>query len=191
MDSSVIQNRWKKWVSYVVLIAMALAIGVIVAPRVFPLEESQQETVMPSSPLLGKRAPDFTLPTLDGTEVSLSQFLGQPVLINFWASWCLPCREEMPELVRVYESHKVEGFMILGVNLTYSDSLPDVQAFASEFKITFPVLLDKDGTVTQKLYPVLGLPTSVFINRDGIIAQVQIGKMTGQQIDQYVAEILK
>lgn len=81
--------------------------------------------------------------------------------------------------------------MILGVNLTYSDSLPDVQAFASEFKITFPVLLDKDGTVTQKLYPVPGLPTSVFIHRDGIRAWAQIGKMTGQQIDQYVAEILK
>ena len=94
MDSSVIQNRWKKWVGYVVLIAMALAIGVIVAPRVFPLEESQQETVMPSSPLLGKRAPDFTLPTLDGTEVSLSQFLGQPVLINSGQAGVCPARRK-------------------------------------------------------------------------------------------------
>lgn len=191
MDSSVIQNRWKKSVSYVVLIAMALAIGVIVAPRVFPLEESPQETVLPSSPLVGKPAPDFSLTTLDGAEVSLSQYRGQPVLINFWASWCLPCREEMPELVRVYESHKAEGLMVLGVNITYSDTLPEVQAFATEFNISFPVLLDEDGTVTQKLYPVLGLPTSIFIHRDGIIARVQVGKMTGQQIDEYVAEILK
>jgi peroxiredoxin len=191
MDSSVIQNRLQKWASYVVLIGMILAIGLIVAPRVFLLEESPQETVLPSSPLVGRQAIDFTLPTLDGTEISLSQFSGQPVLINFWASWCLPCREEMPELVRAYESHQAEGLMILGVNLTFSDSLPDVQAFATEFHMSFPVLLDEDGIVTQKLYPVLGLPTSVFIHRDGIIAQVQIGEMTGQQIDEYVAEILR
>ena len=191
MDSRVFRIRWQKWTSSVVLIAMVLAIGVIVALKVFPLEESPQQTVWPSSPFVGKQAPDFTLPRLDGTEVSLSQFYGQPVVINFWASWCLPCREEMPELVRAYESHKAEDLMILGLNLTYSDSLPDVQAFATEFNITFPVLLDEDGTVSQKLYPVLGLPTSVFINRDGIIARVQIGKMTGPQIDQYIAEILR
>ena len=81
--------------------------------------------------------------------------------------------------------------MILGLNLTYSDSLPDVQAFAKEFNITFPVLLDEDGAVVERLYQVLGLPTSIFINRDGTIERVQVGKMTGQQIDQYVEEILK
>lgn len=178
MDSSVIQNRVRKWFSSVVLIATTLAIGVILALNVFPLEEGSQEIVLPSSRLVGRQAPDFTLSTLDGTEVSLSQFSGQSVFINFWASWCLPCREEMPELVRSYETHKAQGLMILGVNLTYSDTLPDVQAFASEFNITFPVLLDQDGTVSQKLYPVIGLPTSVFIHRDGIIARVQVGKMT-------------
>ena len=81
--------------------------------------------------------------------------------------------------------------MILGLNLTYSDSLPDAQAFAKEFNITFPVLLDEDGAVVERLYQVLGLPTSIFINRDGTIERVQVGKMTGQQIDQYVEEILK
>jgi cytochrome c biogenesis protein CcmG, thiol:disulfide interchange protein DsbE len=191
MDSPVFRIRWQKSTSYVVLIAMALVIGVIVAPSVFTVRESPQQTVFLSSPLVGKPAPDFTLSTLDGTEISLSKYSGQPVLINFWASWCLPCREEMPELVRSYEAHKAEDLMILGVNLTYSDPFPDVQAFANEFNVTFPVLLDEDGTVSQKLYPVIGLPTSVFINRDGIIARVQVGKMTGQQIDQYIAEILR
>lgn len=191
MDSPVFRIRWQKWTSSVVLIATGLAIGVIVALKVFPLEENPQQTVLPSSPLVGRQATDFTLPTLDGLDVSLSQFRGQPVLINFWASWCLPCRDEMPELVRSYKAHRAEGLMILGVNLTYSDSLPDIQAFASEFNITFPILLDEDGMVTQKLYPILGLPTSIFINRDGSIARVQIGKMTGRQIDNYVAEILR
>ncbi len=81
--------------------------------------------------------------------------------------------------------------MILGLNLTYSDSLPDVQAFASEFNITFPILLDKDGAVAERSYQIIGLPTSIFINRDGTIERIQVGKMTGKQIDQYVGEILK
>ena len=191
MDSRVLRIRLQKWAIFVMLTATALAIGVIVALEVFPRERSSQQNVLASSPLIGKQAPDFTLPTLDGEEVSLSQFGGQPVLINFWASWCLPCQEEMPEFVRSYEAHKAEGLMILGLNLTYSDSLPDVESFASEFNITFPVLLDKDGAVAEKLYHIPGLPTSIFVNEDGTIERIQVGVMTSKQVDQYVEEILK
>ncbi len=81
--------------------------------------------------------------------------------------------------------------MILGLNLTYSDTLPDVQAFVNEFHLTFPVLLDKDGKVAERLYPLPGVPTSIFINRDGTIERVQVGLMSGKQIDKFVAEILK
>src|SRR5687768_4665301 len=114
MDSPVLRTWLQKWAVVVMLAATALAIGVIVTLEVFPLERSSQQNVLVSSPLIGKQAPDFTLMTLDGTEVSLSQFGGKPVLINFWASWCLPCREEMPELIRLYESREAEGFIILG-----------------------------------------------------------------------------
>jgi cytochrome c biogenesis protein CcmG, thiol:disulfide interchange protein DsbE len=175
----------------VILLAIALAVGVIVSKTVFPLEQTSQQSNAGSSRFVGKQAIDFTLLALDGTEASLSQFRGQPVLINFWASWCLPCREEMPELVRSYEIHKAEGLMVLGVNLTYSDSVPDVQAFADEFNITFPVLLDKDGMVAERLYQIPGVPTSFFINRDGTIERIQVGVMNGKQIRQYVAEILR
>ncbi len=185
MNSSVFRIRLRTL--YIMLIVTTLAIVVIIGLKVFP----QQENSLPSSPLVGKQAPDFTLPTLDGTEVSLSQFHGQPVLINFWATWCLPCREEMPELVRSYEAHKSEGLMILGLNLAYSDTLPDVKAFAREFHITFPVLLDKEGKVAERLYPLPGVPTSIFINRDGTIERVQVGLMSGEQIDKFVAEILR
>jgi peroxiredoxin len=139
----------------------------------------------------GAPAPDFTLKLLGGETVTLSQFRGQPVLINFWASWCPPCRLEMPDLVRAYEAHKAEGFVILGVNLTFQDSLPDIQAFVDEFGMTFPVLLDEDGKVTESLYRLRGLPLSVFINREGVIARVHIGALTASQIDEYVGEILK
>ena len=191
MSSLIFRIRLQKSTTYVILAAMALAVGVILTLLVFLWEQPSQPSTAVSAHFVGKLAPDFTLPTLGGTEVSLSQFVGQPLLINFWASWCLPCREEMPKLVQSYEAHKAEGFMLLGVNLTYSDSVPDAQAFASEFKITFPVLLDKEGVVAEKMYQIPGIPTSVFVRRDGTIERIQVGVMTGRQIKQYVAEILR
>ena len=185
MDSPVFRIRLRTL--YILLVASTAAVVVIIALRLFPLERNS----LPSSPLVGKKAHDFTLPALNGTEVSLSQFHGQPVLINFWATWCVPCREEMPELVRSYEAHKAEGFVVLGLNLTYSDTLPQVQAFVNEFHMTFPVLLDKDGQVAERLYPLPGVPTSIFINRDGTIERVQVGLMSAKQIDKFVAEILR
>lgn len=136
-------------------------------------------------------APDFTLKTLDGNQVSLSQFRGHPVLINFWASWCAPCRLEMPELVRAYEAHKGEGFIVLAVNVTYQDSLEDAQRFVAEFDMTFPVPLDETGEVADNLYQVRGLPTSLFVDRNGLITKIKLGSMIGEQVDEYVAEILE
>ena len=143
------------------------------------------------APVTGARAPDFTLKTLDGGEVTLSKLRGQPVLINFWASWCVPCRVETPDLVRTYEAHKTQGFVLLGVNLTSQDSLPEVKTFVKEFKITYPVPLDETGKVGNELYRLLGLPLSVFINRDGVITHIKVGAMTGAEIDSFVGEILK
>jgi len=139
---------------------------------------------------VGQPAPDFTLRTLDGSEATLSDYLGRPVLINFWASWCPPCRLEMPDLVRAYETHKAKGFVVLAVDLTFQDTLEDARAFVEEFNMTFPVLLDESGEVTQGLYQIMGLPMSVFVNRVGIVSRVQIGAMTSDQVDMFVGEIL-
>lgn len=190
-DSRVFQIRIQKWALYVMLAAILLAATVIVTLVTGARQAPAPQDLGGSSALVGQPAPDFTLVSLDNRKISLSQFRGRPVLINFWASWCIPCREEMPELVKVYESRKDEGFMILGVNLTSSDTLPEVQAFVKEFHISFPVLLDKDGTVAGRLYPLPGIPTSIFIDRDGNVARVQIGKMSRQQIDEFTADIMK
>ena len=138
----------------------------------------------------GDLAPDFTLPTLDKSAfVSLSQFNGQPVVINFWASWCLPCRTETPALERAYQANQAAGLVILGVNTTAQDILSDAQAFVEEFKVTYPIVLDEEDTVSQ-MYSVLGLPTSVFVNRQGRIQRIFIGGMTEDTIIQYIAEIV-
>ena len=142
------------------------------------------------APVAGAPAPDFSLKSLDGQTVSLSQFKGHPVLINFWASWCPPCRLEMPDLVRAYEAHRAEGFVLLGINVTTQDSLPDVKAFVKEFSMTFPVLLDEDATV-ETLYRLRGLPLSVFVDRQGVISRLNIGAMSAGQIGDYTGEILK
>jgi len=140
---------------------------------------------------VGQPAPDFTLKMLDGEQVSLSQFRGQPVLINFWASWCPPCRLEMPDLVRAYEAHKKDGFVILAIDLTFQDSLEGARRFADEFGMSFPVLLDETGEVTTDLYQLRGLPMSVFVDREGLVNRVYLGAMTGGQIDEFVGEILQ
>jgi peroxiredoxin len=176
----------------VIFVVAAFILGIGVAALVFPPDAK----IEPAEPIpvglqVGQLAPDFTLNTLDDGHVALSDLAGRPVLINFWASWCVPCRSEMPELVRAYETHKSEGFIVLGLNVTSMDSPPDVQEFVDEFSVAFPVLLDKDGEVSLRIYRIPGIPTSIFLHRDGSIARVQVGGMTGDQIDEFVAEILQ
>lgn len=138
----------------------------------------------------GTLAPNFTRPTLAGGPVTLADWRGQPVLINFWASWCVPCRQEMPDLVRLSVAHKVEGLVILAVNLTAQDTLPEINAFVKEMGLTFPVVLDTTGEVTTTAYRIPGLPSSVFIDRGGRITRIQLGAMTKQQMEEFVATIL-
>ncbi len=120
----------------------------------------------------GKPAPDFKLKTLDGKEVSLSDYRGKVVLINFWATWCPPCREEMPLFKRVYERYKNKGFEILAVST--DTSVDPVKKFVKEYRLDFPVLLDTDNI--SSLYGIQGLPTSFLIDREGKIVKVRLGK---------------
>ena len=164
--------RKKQWE---ILMLMSLVTGVLwtVASRVpsavgAPLSSSP-------SPREGFLAPDFTLDTIGGNQVTLSELRGQIVVVNFWATWCLPCREETPALEKSYEQYKESGVIILGVNLTNQDSMSDIESFVQEFRLTYPILLDRDGTVSNHLYQIRGLPTTFFVNRDGIIRTVVVG----------------
>lgn len=110
-------------------------------------------------------SPDFTLPNLGGEKVSLKDFRGKLLMLNFWASWCVPCRDEMPAMERLYQRYKDRGFVILGVNL--QDNKKSAVAFVKELKITFSIAFDPNGEVGL-LYGAWGLPATYLIDANGI-----------------------
>ena len=126
----------------------------------------------PELPREGFTAPGLTLQTLDGETITLSDLHGQAVLINFWASWCPPCRNEMPAIQQVYEEYRDEGFIVLAVNSQEQDA--GVAAFAEPLGLTFPILIDRDGSVFDD-YQVAALPTTFFVDRAGVIRGVTTG----------------
>ena len=131
-----------------------------------------------SPPLIRSQsiAPDFHLLAIDGSTVSLGDLRGQVVLLNFWATWCPPCKAEMPDLDALYREHKSQrNFVVLGVDA--EESQAEVGAFARSHDVTFPLLLDSDGKVTDGLYVIRSLPTSMIIDRRGRIRDVWAGPL--------------
>ncbi|MFN2214572.1 MAG: peroxiredoxin family protein [Anaerolineales bacterium] len=126
------------------------------------------------APQVGFAAPDFTLETYEGQTYALSEFRGKPVLVNFWASWCPPCRSEMPAMQRVYEDFEEEGFIVLAINSTNQDNIGEALSFGQDRQLSFPILLDRTGSVSS-LYEIRSLPASYFIDPEGIIQDVVIG----------------
>ncbi len=139
------------------------------------------------APIAGHPAPDFELKTLAGTTLRLSDYKGQPVLVNFWATWCGPCRAEFPDFQRAFTDNAAE-LIIIGVNHTAADQVELVDDFVAEMGATFPIVLDENGE-TIKLYRVLGLPTSVFIDRNGVVNEIFTGPINQAYIEAKLAEL--
>ena len=131
----------------------------------------------------GSQAPLFELERADGTMVRLEDYRGQVVLLNFWATWCAPCRIEMPLLQSTFESSKDQGLVILGIDFDEPGDL--VASFGDELGLTFPLLLDPGGKVQQQ-YKVRGYPTTVILDREGRIQSYHIGVLTESQLDGYM-----
>jgi peroxiredoxin len=127
------------------------------------------------APKEGEPAPDFILLDVNGNVVRLSDFKGKAVVLNFWATWCVPCRQEFPELINAYDRNKDKGLVIIGVNVRENAS--SVRKFADDFGARYPILVDTDGSVSSQ-YRIQGLPVTWFIDRDGVARAQIIGLLT-------------
>lgn len=127
-----------------------------------------------SSPHSGFAAPDFELETLSGDRLRLSDLRGKVVVVNLWATWCPPCRAEMPALQQLYEAHLEDGLVVVAVNATDQDSAAAARSFVAEHGLTFPVALDPQGEASRA-YALQAMPSTFVVDREGVIREVLIG----------------
>ncbi len=189
------------------ILGMALAL-LLFGSQIFTGRQGDQAAVLeqvPSSrgvnrediPLPGKGAPlnvgdsahNFSLMDLDGREVTLAEFEGQPVIINFWATWCPPCRLEMPEFQRAFEAHEEDGLVILAVNV--AESAEAVRSFFyDEMGYTYTPLLDEESRVAEA-YGAVGLPATFFVDAAGEVTAVHRGALTQAQLQSYLEDTIQ
>lgn len=172
-------------------ILLGLGVGVVLffgflkpdaIPNVSVLTQRSEPLPIPS---LDAPPPDFELISLSGESIQLADYRGKLVLLNFWATWCAPCRLEMPAFQNRFEEY--DGALAI-VAVNNAEAPADVQAFVDEFELTFDVLLDPEAKI-QRLYLVRGYPTSVIIDAEGIMRVQHIGLMSEGQLDGYLQEI--
>jgi peroxiredoxin len=137
-----------------------------------------------ASPKLGSPAPDFALRDADGQVVKLSDYRGKVVWVNFWATWCVPCRKELPDIQTLNDELSDKGLVVLTVN--YQEGASDAKDFFAQHDVTLPLLLDTSGSVYDE-YKLTGLPDSFFVDRDGILQAQQFGSFTPETMRERLA----
>ncbi len=155
--------------------------GIYPVASLFDIDNTQAQ------PDPGHPAPDFAIHLPDGSTAHLSDYRGRPVILNFWATWCPPCRLEMPDLVETYETHKDEGLVVIAIDDAEAHDL--VSAFVEEFGMTMPVVVDPQGDV-MRAYKTNSLPSSFFIDRDGVVRVRWLGLLTPDVLEQNLRSIL-
>jgi peroxiredoxin len=171
-------NRWH----LIFLVILIFGSGWLWVSRV-PLT-AQTYTSGPQ-PAIGYAAPDFTLSTLDGKTLSLSELRGTPVVLNFWATWCEPCQRELPALQATAERYADE-VQIIGVD--QGEPAEIVQTFVDQFGLSYPIAMDADFQVGDQ-YNLMGMPTTFFIDGDGVIRHLWVGEMNSITLAEGIAEI--
>lgn len=161
----------KPLVSLAAMVVLALAFGVVW------LQSSKYEPLT-----VGKPAPDFDLPDLDDNQIRLSDFRGKVVFLNFWATWCKPCREEMPSMEVLYKNFEGDGLVVLAVSIDRVTTKQDIPPFVKSLNLTFPVLIDSWGQ-TDKRYKLMGVPETYIIDRHGVLREKVIGPRDWTRLD--------
>lgn len=169
------------------VLAGMVVIGLLVWLAV--MVKTGTDFLAPDSPKTQELKPlDFTVKDLAGLPVSLSDLRGKTVLVNFWATWCTPCKEEMPLLQAYYDAHRDDNFILVGVNV--SDDVEDAEAFVIKYGYTFPVWSDPPGNVLIDLN-MNGLPTSLVVDADGNVVKRWIGPLAQEDLDSVITPLLK
>ena len=169
------------------LLSASLA-GCAAPPAAAPAAPTARAPGRPAPPRIGAQAYSFALNDLQGNPVLLSDFRGKSVMINFWATWCGPCRAEIPAMVELYDERRDQGFEILAVNV--AENPANVAGFVERFDMRFPVLLDRTGKVAVA-YRVRGMPTSIFVDEQGIIQATVVGALSKPAMRRYVDELMR
>ncbi len=155
------------------------------APSVAPADNTGTGSAAPAN---GAEALDFTLKTVDGQEVRLSDFRGQPVIVNFWATWCGPCQVEMPLLSKAVEDNKDKGLVVLAVN--QGEPVSVVKPWVEKKNFPFTVVLDLAGQIGQS-YRVRAYPTTYFVDANGVVKSWQVGSLTQLTLDRHLAKLFE
>lgn len=165
---------------FIALVAGLASLAIaVVSWKIFSTSPNWERTI--STPPIphagaGRPAPDFTLPLVSGGTVSLHNFKGKPVVLNFWASWCVPCREETPLLVRLHKTYGPRGIVFIGVNV--EDNEQAAREFLRQYRVDYPVARSVDDRVIDA-YAIPGIPTTVFIGANGVVADKFSGGFLG------------
>ena len=170
-------------------ILLGLGLVLIVASPYFLLKDFTPQTDFSTVPVKVKfPAPELTLTDTQGVIHSLADYQGHVVLVNLWATWCIPCKEEMPTLQAFYNKHKEEGFVIIAIN--DGDSTAEVLQFVKDYQLTFPVWLDPTYTATEQAFKTLNLPSSFVIDRTGTVQLMWVGGINPEMLDKHVTPFI-
>ncbi len=181
-----------QWPQRLLLISVAVLAGVggSLAYRLWSQPEPTIAPQQQAADLIGTLRPDYTLGSSDGNRVSAAEFDGQVVLVNFWATWCQPCREEMPMLAELHQEFKPEGFTVVGIAL---DDVAQAREFAAELGIDYPILVGSTDVMTvAQLYGNLSgvLPYSVLLDRAGLVRWTYLGELKAGALRKEVTSLL-
>lgn len=178
------QHTRTQFTGYALLVLVALLGGLWIYFTRVPVTQTSAAS---QAAHINFSAPGFELTALGGSHMSLADTHGKVTLVNFWATWCVPCRSEMPAIQAAYEAHRGQDIAILAINVGEDDNT--AAQFAGDFHLSFPILMDRDQAVVRK-YQVQALPTSYFIDREGIIRATSIGGMSRAYIEAQFADLL-
>ncbi len=176
--------RWKGLLLLLGGLVFGTLIGLIIVRGGLTFSAPEK---MPAPAEVGQPAPDFSLKNLEGETISLDQFRGKVVFLNFWATWCVPCREEMP-LLQQFARENDGSAVVLGINL--DEPAGQVASFTTDAGITFPILLDTGSEVVTR-YAIRGYPTTVVVDSDGIIQAIHIGSLTQSTLADFLEQLIK